>query len=77
MKYSDLHHVGEDERIRIIGEAVLAGNITGVAVDDEPEKIARYKRKLAERYPTIRLFDQHKGPTRGAVILRYGPGLDA
>jgi hypothetical protein len=53
--FSDLHRLPEDERIRIIGDAYMAGAKVGVPIDDEPDKPQRYRRKLQERYPGIRV----------------------
>ncbi|KKK43186.1 hypothetical protein LCGC14_3168790, partial [marine sediment metagenome] len=33
--YSDLSNLPEDQRIKIIGEVVEAGNIIGVALEDD------------------------------------------
>lgn len=73
MKFADLHRLQEDDRIREIGEKAAAGNLVGVLVDDQEKKIARYIKKVTERYPTVKLIDRQPGPTRGIVTLRFGP----
>ena len=84
-KYADLHELPEDERIAIIGDRAEAGNLIAVFVDNEPEKVARYIRKMAERYPTVRLIKQTDdalvvktaGGSEGATLLQFGPALSS
>lgn len=73
MKYADLHNKTENQRIRVIGEAAKAGNIVGIALEDDEVKIARYIKKLLRRFPTVRLIDRSKGLTPDTVLLRVGP----
>lgn len=68
----DLHNTGEDTRIKIVG-AMAQSKIVGIILEDDPEKIERYKAKLAERFPLTRFIDSKPGPTRGMVYLRFGP----
>lgn len=70
----DLHRTPEDQRIACIGEAAAGGQIIGVALEkNEREKIARYIRKITERFPTVRYIDRSDGPVAGVVTLRFGP----
>jgi len=69
--FADLADLPEDDRIRIAAETARHGHIVGVAVDDEPEKVARYVRKLQAR--GVRIIDQTPGPVKGAVLIRIGP----
>lgn len=67
--YQDLHHVGENQRIRTIIQKVkdTKGQI-GVLIDDEDKKVERYKRKLLEGYPELVI----EGPVpfaEGSVLL--------
>lgn len=71
--YSDLADLPEDERIRIIGNAALAGNVCGIALENDDEKIRRYLAKLIERFPTLRHISTDPGPAPGTVIVRVGP----
>lgn len=73
MKLSELHKLTEDRRIKVIGEKAAEGNLVGVLLDDDEEKIARYIKKVTDRHPTVGLIDRHQGPTPGVVTLRFGP----
>lgn len=77
--YLDLAAAGvkEDDRIRMIGEAGLSASQNGVGcvTDNEPEKIARYKRKFAERYPALEIFSE--GPIAdGCYAMMLRPKTD-
>ena len=70
--YADLHPLAEDARIQAIGTAASAGLTVGVLLErDEPEKIARYIRKLAEAFPRVEYLGQRDGPARKVVLLRF------
>lgn len=69
--FANLADLPEDERIRIAAETAACGHVVGVAVDDEPEKVARYVRKL--RAQGVRVLDQTPGPVNGCVLIRIGP----
>lgn len=70
----DLHRLSEDERIDAIGHVVTEhGKTVGVCVDDQPEKVARYIRKLKARFPGVAVLSQNKGPVPGVVTIRVGP----
>lgn len=71
--YSDLADLPEDERIQIIGESAMAGNIIGIAIDDDDRKVRRYLKKLLKRFPGIRHIDTKPGIVPGTVIVRVGP----
>lgn len=71
--YADLASLPEDERIRIIGEHAAAGNLVGVPIEDEPAKVARYIRKVTERYPTVRHVDTCPGIVPNTVTIRFSP----
>jgi len=73
--YSDLYELEEADRVRIISEAVLAGNTVGVAVDDDDEKVARYIEKLEGQ--GCRHIETDPGPCHGVIMLRFGPPLDS
>ena len=75
--YVDLHSLPEDERIQVIGDAIMrlpAGQIVGITVDDA-EKGKRYAAKLKAKFPgidhvsTTELAKQ--GPLAGAMILKF------
>lgn len=71
--YADLADLPEDDRIKIIGEAAQAGNVIGVALDDEADKIARYIRKITDRFPDVRHISTDPGLVPDTVTLRFGP----
>lgn len=72
-RFADLHNMHEDDRIELIGEVAASGRVVGVFLEkNEPEKIARYIKKVTERFPHVVLLDQMDGPTKSAVTLRFG-----
>ena len=71
--YSDLADLPEDQRIKIIGEAAQAGNICGVALEDDADKIARYIEKLTSQFPKVRHISTDPGLVPGTVTVRVGP----
>jgi hypothetical protein len=54
--FADLADLPEDDRITVIGQAVMDGNQVAVPVDEEGpdgyEKADRYVKKLLERFPS-------------------------
>lgn len=71
--YADIASLPEDERIRIVGEAARAGNLVGVALEDDAEKIARYIEKITKRFPDVRHISTDPGLVTGTVLLHIGP----
>lgn len=71
--YADLADLPEDERIRIIGEYAQAGNIIGIALEDDDEKVARYIKKLTTRFPDVRHISTDPGLAPNTVTVRVGP----
>lgn len=73
-KWADLAEKDEDTRIRIIGETAAAGKVVGVCLErDLPEKVARYVRKITERYPTVVELSRSDGPVEGVITIKFGP----
>ena len=73
-KWADLAEKDEDTRIRIIGETAMAGKIVGVCLEkDQTEKVARYVRKVTERYPSVVELSRVEGPVAGVVTIKFGP----
>lgn len=74
--FSDLAALVEDERIDTIGEAAQVASERGVGfvIDNEPEKIARYKRKILERFPAVEIFSELVGT--GVYALMVRPRVD-
>ena len=72
--YADLGDLSEDERITIIGRTVVERGMTvAVCVDDQPANVARYIRKIRDRFPTVVVIEQFKGPAKGIVTIKLGP----
>jgi hypothetical protein len=71
-RFADLADLPEDERISAIGRAAARGQVVGVALEkDEPEKIARYIKKITTLYPGVKELDRADF-TPGVVLLRFG-----
>lgn len=68
----DLHHIAEDERIMLIGEQARS-MLVGALIDSEPEKIARYIKKVTERYPDVRHVDTTPHITPHVSLVRFCP----
>lgn len=71
----DLHKLPEDVRIDLIGKVCSQGKNTGVMLEmDEPEKIARYVRKVKARFPdVVELGRSEDCPAPGIVMIKFGP----
>lgn len=67
-RFADLGRMSEDDRIKVIGETVMMGQTVGIWIEsDQPDKIARYIRKVQERYPAITVVGQYPGTPRPLV----------
>lgn len=66
--YRDMHALPEDDRIHAIADRAHRGEKVAVLVDDEPEKVARYKAKLLSRGCVI--LAELTGPVKGVVTLQ-------
>lgn len=71
MKFRDASDIPEDDRIRLIVRHFAPGLQVAVCVDDEPEKVARYKAKIAELCPKAVIVYEGRGPTIGAYTIKY------
>ncbi len=69
--FIDLHRLPEDERIIVIGEYCLLHPSEKVAVptDDEPGKPERYKRKIEEKFPQLKVEIAGR-LVKGVILLR-------
>jgi hypothetical protein len=68
--FADLAGLPEDDRIRIIAEAVEAGQVVGFFVDDDA-KADRYIRKLGTR---VRVIERKANVlVKGTVFVKVGP----
>lgn len=73
MNYKDLHHLSENSRIRTIADAAMKGQVAAI-VEDQPEKIARYLKKMAWRFPLVQHIETAQNtPKEGFVALVFGP----
>lgn len=71
--FADLGDLTEDDRIRSIGTTAMNGHSVGIVIEKkEFAKIARYIRKVAERYPDIMCLERINGPGQSLVTLRFG-----
>lgn len=74
--YMDLHSMGEDDRIELIGRMVLEKSATiGCFVDLDGVKGDRYIAKVKAKFPSIVLKARFNGPTPGVETLKFGPPL--
>ncbi len=69
--YVDIAELPEDDRIALIARTAAAGNVVGVALEDDDAKIARYESKL--RADGARIIDRKPGLVAGTILLRVGP----
>lgn len=76
--FADLADLGEDYRIKIIGETVLKHRKVVSFVTDAkpPSKVDRYIKKLLERYPGVVVLERLAGPGPDAVSVKVGPSQD-
>jgi len=69
--FFDLASLPEDERIEIIGNQVMGGELTvGIYVDDEPGKADRYIEKIQARFPGIEVIGRGAGMVKGTILIR-------
>lgn len=75
--FADLHKLPEDDRINVIGNAVMKlpiGRLVGIVVDDdkhEPGKADRYLEKLFVRFPDLAVVDRTPdSPIKNVVLVR-------
>lgn len=71
--FVDLADLSEDDRITIIGQAVMNGAQVAVPVDEQGpdgyEKADRYVKKLLEKFPLIEFISKGKGPVKDVVTF--------
>lgn len=73
-KYADLFELSEDSRIEAIGKTAMSGKTVGVALEkNQPAKVARYIRKVTERYPDIVVLERiQAADTPLVVYIKFG-----
>lgn len=79
----DMHKLDEDTRIELIGRMMTCEHCIKASggelraplmTDDEPGKLERYIKKLAERFPTVRVIGEKSRPLPGvAQIMLASP----
>jgi len=62
--FSDFSKLPEDDRIDIIGKAVMSMGLTTAFVVDDDAKADRYMQKLKDRFPGIRELVRFKIPSK-------------
>lgn len=74
----DLHSLGEDDRIGLIGQTVMSSTRRPVVafIVETNEKADRYIEKLQNRFLGIRIIDRKAGPMRGTIMVRVGPPVN-
>lgn len=75
MRFKDLHKLKEDERIKMIYEAVMKVGMKGAFVVEDNAKADRYMAKLKELAPTI--VEVKRGPLNGCIAVIVGPPRDS
>jgi len=75
-QFLDIADHEEDERIGIIGRAVMEHKKTSAFVTDDDPKADRYIRKLKARFPGIRVIARGSGPVKDTVWVKLGPPLN-
>ncbi len=72
-KFADLGNLDENQRIALIGDAVMClGKTCGVVVETD-EKADRYVKKLTDKFPGIVVVARFHGPVKGTVTVKLGP----
>ena len=74
MRFKDLHKLKEDERIKMIYDAVMKMGMKGAFVVETNEKADRYMAKLKELAPTI--VEVRRGRMGPNVAVIVGPPKD-
>lgn len=70
--YADLYALTEDQRIDVIGKAAETSIVDVGLESQKPDKIARYIKKVIERFPLVKHYDTK--PLHALVsIVRFGP----
>ena len=81
--FADIGDLDEDDRIDIIGNYIMDAPkssadkpiIVAVVLEDDPEKVKRYIKKLKDKFPKVRVIKKSKGPVSGTMILVLGEPL--
>lgn len=71
----DLHKIGEDERVRLIGNAAMMGKRVAVLLETaalEPGKIERYIQKVEQGYPRVTVVERARSPVCNVDTVVFG-----
>ena len=71
-EFEDVADKAEDERIALIGAEAMKRvglEIAFITDSNPPEKVERYIRKLAERFPDVKVVKRFNGPVAGTVSV--------
>lgn len=80
--YVDMQKLTEDERIHVVGHTLTCKKCAkrlqekgrvALLVDNEPEKVERYIKKLTDKFPSVYVanrFDGQPIPTVTTLILK-------
>jgi Lhr-like helicase len=71
--YVDCQTLSEDERIEVIGKAVLRGRNPVAIFVETKEKAERYLAKLREKFPSLVVVDRGSPGPGNTVAVRIGP----
>ncbi len=63
--------VPEDDRIKVIGDTAVSGNIVAFIVETDT-KADRYIKKLLLWYPQVEVIKRADGPVKGTVLVKVG-----
>ena len=70
-KYADLADLPENERIHIMAEYALKGNVISCQTDDDDDKVARYIEKMEAH--GVRHISTGPGLVPGTKSISFGP----
>ena len=71
-EFEDVADKAEDERIALIGAEAMKRvglEIAFITDSNPPEKVERYIRKLAERFPDVKVVKRFNGLVAGTVSV--------
>ena len=63
--------LSEDQRITMIGNKAMTGQLVGVLVEDDGDKIERYIKKVTDQFPAVELISntRHIASAGGDIYL--------
>lgn len=71
-QFRDLSRLAEDDRLRIIGDQCMAGEVVGVVIEREQlVKQQRYIQKITSWYPEVECIEKSKGSLPKSRMLKF------